>query len=122
VWPAPSAFIRGCSSSAAAALLLLPLLLLPPCHSPDTKKGSWDVAEELLLCKWHSILGSHWGEAHDSSSSSSSSKQQQEQAATAASSGSSEVYVPTCMCHSCSRTGCRLRRQSVHCSMPSAIN
>jgi hypothetical protein len=24
------------------------------------KKGSWDVAEELLLCKWHSILGSHW--------------------------------------------------------------
>ncbi|WIA35487.1 hypothetical protein OEZ86_003918 [Tetradesmus obliquus] len=29
-------------------------------QDPDTRKGSWDVAEELLLCKWHSILGSHW--------------------------------------------------------------
>eukprot|EP00878_Enallax_costatus_P041833 GHUV01048728.1.p1 GENE.GHUV01048728.1~~GHUV01048728.1.p1 ORF type:complete len:313 (+),score=69.05 GHUV01048728.1:1447-2385(+) len=28
--------------------------------NPNSKKGSWDVAEELLLCKWHSILGSHW--------------------------------------------------------------
>eukprot|EP00879_Flechtneria_rotunda_P002251 GHRR01002439.1.p1 GENE.GHRR01002439.1~~GHRR01002439.1.p1 ORF type:complete len:1108 (+),score=578.17 GHRR01002439.1:1014-4337(+) len=28
--------------------------------NPDIKKGAWDVAEELLLCKWHSILGSHW--------------------------------------------------------------
>lgn len=30
------------------------------CPSPDAKKGAWDVSEELLLCKWHSILGSHW--------------------------------------------------------------
>ncbi|KAF8060611.1 MYB98 [Scenedesmus sp. PABB004] len=28
--------------------------------APDAKRGTWGVEEELELCTWHSIVGSHW--------------------------------------------------------------
>jgi hypothetical protein len=48
-----------CTQCLAAVSSCRVLLLLSPL-SPDSRKGPWDVQEELLLCKWHSILGSHW--------------------------------------------------------------
>lgn len=30
-----------------------------PCR-PNIKRGGWTCNEELTLCHWHSVLGSHW--------------------------------------------------------------